>query len=207
MVPRRRDRRRADAARVPQSRHLPARVPPRGADPERGRFRDYVKRALINLVIDYHKRKQARPQALPEQGVEEPAADSLTPEADQEFLDRWREELLARTWETLAEFERREGKPYHTVLHFRAANPHVTSGDMATELAARSGGRFTAISVRLILHRAREQFARLLIAEVSRSLQTSEPDRLEQELMDLGLYAYCRPIFVRDADVAERGKE
>src|SRR5438874_505179 len=34
----------------------------RRANPERGRFRDYLKTALINLVRDYKRRQQARPQ-------------------------------------------------------------------------------------------------------------------------------------------------
>jgi len=50
----------------------------------------------------------------------------------------------------------------------------------------------TAAGVRQTLHRARVKFAELLVAEVGRSLETSMPDRIEQELIDLGLLPYCR---------------
>ena len=34
------------------------------ADPERGRFRDFVKRALHNLMVDHRRRKRASPRTL-----------------------------------------------------------------------------------------------------------------------------------------------
>ncbi len=43
------------------------------------------------------------------------------------------------------------------------------------------------------------KFADFLLQEVARSLQTSERDRLEQELIDLELLAYCRPALERHA--------
>src|SRR5437660_8169131 len=47
----------------------------RRADPRRGRFRDYVKAALVNLVNDHHRARQARPRPLA--GGAEPAAPDL----------------------------------------------------------------------------------------------------------------------------------
>ena len=67
----------------------------RRAEPERGRFRDYLKTSLIHLVNDYHRMRQAQPRQL---GAVEPAAPvsaSLTSELD--FVTSWREELLERT--------------------------------------------------------------------------------------------------------------
>jgi hypothetical protein len=51
--------------------------------------------------------------------------------------------------------------------------------------------------VRQTLHRAREKFAVLLLDEVARSLQTDDLDRIEQELIDLGLQSYCRSALTR----------
>src|SRR5207244_10661276 len=48
------------------------------ADPERGRFRDYLRRALISLVHDPQRARQAWPKALPDRP--EPAAPTPTPE-------------------------------------------------------------------------------------------------------------------------------
>jgi RNA polymerase sigma-70 factor (ECF subfamily) len=77
----------------------------RRADPGRGRFRDFVKTALYHLIVDYHRGRQKQPGPLPAADSELPAAAGEGP-GDQEFLDRWREELLERAWEALAEAER-----------------------------------------------------------------------------------------------------
>src|SRR5262245_24574346 len=37
----------------------------RRADPQRGRFRDYVKTALIHLVTDYYRDRRKAPRSLP----------------------------------------------------------------------------------------------------------------------------------------------
>jgi hypothetical protein len=59
---------------------------------------------------------------------------------------------------------------------------------MAQVLGHRLGKPLTAAAMRQTIHRAREKFADLLIDEVARSLQTGDVERLEQELIDLGLF-------------------
>src|SRR5437762_5068596 len=64
----------------------------RGADPQRGRFRDFVKGVLFHLIADHQKRQRQRPSPLtpdlPELAVEPPSlADS-----DRVFVMNWREE-------------------------------------------------------------------------------------------------------------------
>src|SRR6516165_12315319 len=44
----------------------------RRADPAAGRFRDYLRTALIHLVTDHHRDRQARPQPLPPDLVQPP---------------------------------------------------------------------------------------------------------------------------------------
>ena len=46
--------------------------------------------------------------------------------------------------------------------------------------------------VRQNLLRARERFVELILNEVSASLGSDDADRLDEELMDLGLWDYCR---------------
>ena len=48
-----------------------------------------------------------------------------------------------------------------------------------------------------MLHRARERFADRLIEEVAHSLGDPTPERLVEELIDLGLYEHCRPAWQR----------
>jgi RNA polymerase sigma-70 factor (ECF subfamily) len=170
----------------------------RQADPDRGRFRDFIKTALFHLVVDhFRKRKKERPQALlsdtPELAVDDPSLAN----ADAEFLKRWREELLNRTWEALAALERKSGQVFYSVLRYRAEHPEARSAQMAREVGARLGKPLTDAGVRQTLHRAREKFADLLVDEVRHSLQTTDPARVEQELIDLDLLPYCRSAFDR----------
>jgi RNA polymerase sigma-70 factor (ECF subfamily) len=171
----------------------------RGADPRLGRFRDYVRTSLSHLVLHYRKRERARPRPLPAGGGEPAAAGPAPGDPDRDFTDRWRDELLARAWAALEAFQGRQGKPFHDVLHLRAEHPKWSSAQMAAELGARLGRPFTPEAFRQALHRARQKFAELLIDEVAQSLQTDDADRVEQELLDLGLFSYCRATWKRRA--------
>ena len=165
----------------------------RRADPERGRFRHFIKKSLHNLILNYHQKQNRRPVSLPE-NVASPSAEEESDAAlDREFNQSWRDEVLARTWEALAKLQAETGKPYHDVLRFRASHPKLTSGQMAEALSTQLRKPLTDAGVRQTLHRAREKFAELLLDEVARSLQTNDPLQLRQELIDLGLFEYCRP--------------
>jgi RNA polymerase sigma-70 factor (ECF subfamily) len=166
------------------------------ADPGRGRFRDFLKTALFHLVIDYQKSRLNSRQPLP-LDTAFPAAPDPGPVSEQEFLQRWRQELLDRTWEALAEIEKDSGQLFYTVLRFRAENVDLRSAQMAAQLSERLGKPLTDAGVRQSLHRAREKFADLLLQEVACSLQTPDRDRLEQELIDLDLLSYCRSALDR----------
>jgi RNA polymerase sigma-70 factor (ECF subfamily) len=166
------------------------------AHPERGRFRDFVKTAVYHLIVDYQRQRQKQPHSLPCDSTFLPSSESEVSQADRLFVERWREELLDRAWEALAAQQRQSGQRYYTVLRWRSEHPGTPAADLAAELNAR-GEPATDLSIRQTLHRAREKFADLLLAEVSRSLQTGEPEHLEQELIDLGLLPYCRPALQR----------
>jgi RNA polymerase sigma-70 factor (ECF subfamily) len=167
----------------------------RGVSCERGRFRDYVKGVLYHLAVDYHKRPRAQP--LP---AEHPALEAGPPslvDSDRDFLTSWRDELLAHAWAALERFERDTGQPYFTVLRYRADHPDVRSPQIAEELSSRLKKRLSSSSVRQSLHRAREKFADLLLEEVVQSLESPSSQALEQELIDLQLWEYCRPALER----------
>jgi RNA polymerase sigma factor (sigma-70 family) len=169
----------------------------RRVDPERGRFRDYVKTVLFHLVANW-RRRQNRQGLAYDAEVHEPADDTSPAEpADKEFLDNWREELLDRTWEALERIERQTGQLFHSVLRFRASYPDVKSEEMAKQLSQQLRKPLTAAGVRQTIHRAREKFAELLLEEVARSLETTDVDRLEQELMDLELLPYCQAALAK----------
>jgi RNA polymerase sigma-70 factor (ECF subfamily) len=169
------------------------------ADPERGRFRDFIKTALFHLVVDHFRKKKGRFQPLLADAPELAVEDSAVANADAEFLKRWREELLNRTWEALSAVEKNTGQLFYTVLRYRAEHPDARSGQIAERLGARLRKPLTDVGVRQTLHRAREKFAELLVEEVRRSLQTDDAERVELELIDLDLLPYCRSAFDRSA--------
>ena len=169
----------------------------RGADPERGRFRNFVKGVLAHLIADHYRRRQAQPRHVP-LNVEDVGAPYRDPaDPDPLFVESWRQELLARTWQALADAEARTGQPFHTVLRLRVDQPDLRSAQMAEQLAARLGKPVSAAGVRQTLHRARDRFADLLLDEVAQTLGRSAVEDLEQELIDLDLLTYCQPALDR----------
>lgn len=161
----------------------------KGADPKRGRFRHYLKGALSHLVADFHQRRRRAP--LPLETDAEPVAPAWTSEDDAAFAASWREELLAQAWKALAEDEAATGQPFHTALLLRREHPEVRSEALAALLAVRLNRPITAAGIRQTLHRARERFADLLLAQVAATLDGADVEELGQELADLQLLHYC----------------
>jgi RNA polymerase sigma-70 factor (ECF subfamily) len=167
-----------------------------GADPQRGRFRDFVKGVLSHLIADFY-RKRARLRNLPE-GMPEPAAPD--PGSDKEFLKSWRDELMQHAWDALADEQARTGKPFHTVLRFRTDHPELKSDQLAEQLPTLLGSKVTAAWVRQTLHRARQKFIDLLLHAVLDTMSQPTMDDLEAELGELGLMKYCGPALQRLRD-------
>jgi RNA polymerase sigma-70 factor (ECF subfamily) len=166
------------------------------AAPERGRFRDFLKSALYHLVADHYRRRRAGLRFVPPEKME-PAVMPAAADLDRDFIQNWRDELLARAWQLLAHVEEQTGQPYYTVLRFRADHPDVPSSQAAGQLSDKLARPLTGAGVRQTLHRARDKFADLLLDEVINSLDQPGAEQLEQELIDLGLHEYCRPALDR----------
>ncbi len=169
------------------------------ADPERGRFRAFVKTVVYRLIVDYQRRQKKRLRESPMHSnvaAREPDLDE-SPTDDAIFCKSWRDELLARCWQKLADDEKDTRKPYHTVLRYRVDHPDAPSTELATGLSEKLGKPINAGAVRVILHRAREAFAEFLLEEVAQSLADGSLDETEQELIDLDLLEYCRPALER----------
>lgn len=163
----------------------------RGARPNRGRFRDYLRAVLVNLVNDAFRHRQRAPRQWAQ--LEEVAAVELPGDEDREFLASWREELLSCAWEAL----RGENPTYFAVLRLRVEEPDLLSPAMADRLTSVLGREFTAVNVRKTLERAQAKFAEVLFTEVGRSLHTGDPAMIEEELRVLDLLRYCRSAWER----------
>jgi RNA polymerase sigma-70 factor (ECF subfamily) len=168
-----------------------------GADPQRGRFRQFVKGVLFHLVADHHQRQKRQPAGLGDDLPEPAVAAPSMADLDRDLVQSWREDVLARCWQALETLEREGGKLFYTVLRFRAEHPELSSDAMAEQLSATLGKPLTAAGVRQTLHRAREKFADLVLEEVLYSLATPTVEQLEEELTELGLLDYCRPALER----------
>jgi RNA polymerase sigma factor (sigma-70 family) len=164
----------------------------RGANPERGRFRIFVKGVLSHVIADFYRRRMAQPHALPLDVAESqvPGRDPADP--DPLFVESWRQAVLGRAWQALADVEAETGQLFHTVLRVRADRPELRSAELAEELSKQLGKSMSAAGVRQTLHRARDRFAELLVNEVEQTLGRSAGEDLEQELIELNLFKYCQ---------------
>jgi RNA polymerase sigma-70 factor (ECF subfamily) len=171
----------------------------RGADRERGRFRDFVKGVLFHLVADFHNRRKQQPGSLPADYAEPGGDCSLAAEREEAFRLNWRDELLARCWAALQGHEQSTSQPFYTVLRCRADFPELSSAQLAERLSGPLGKPVTAAGVRKTLERARDKFADLMLDEIAQALEQPTVERLEEELLDLGLLEYCRDALRRRA--------
>jgi len=167
----------------------------KNADPERGRFRHYLKAALHHMVMDYYRsRSRGGPAARPI--TFDPAAHDVVAveegDGDGGFSSIWRQELLNQAWKALEEQEQKTGQTHYSVLRGQRDNPDLGAPQLAQRLSAKLGRPFTADGLRKALQRARETFAALLLEEVERTLESPTVDELEAELIDQQLLTYCK---------------
>jgi RNA polymerase sigma-70 factor (ECF subfamily) len=165
-------------------------------DPRLGRFRDYVKRSVRNLMMD-HYRKQDKTRRL-DTDLEHKLVGSLGPdELEEQIISAWRDELLDRAWNALEALEKRTGQPHHTILKCRTRNPNLTSDQMAKQLGADLGVSLTGGALRNRLQTAREKWVGFLVDEVKAGLRTPSREEVEEELAELRLLKYCKPVLAR----------
>ena len=156
------------------------------ARPEKGRFRDYLKTSLRNLITDHFRSQSKKHLKEIYEHLEknEQQLDSL----EEQLMSDWRKQILNLSWNNLKQFEFERNNFFHTVLAFRAKHPKENSDWLAAELSKQIGQSVNSEWVRQKLHRARKKFGSLLIEQV-RSTINSE-DELEQEIAELKLQQY-----------------
>lgn len=172
----------------------------RSANPDHGKFRNFLRTIVSRMVVDHHRRGQRRRkhEKTAPTGLPQPVDRSVESAEDKEAFSRsWREDLLSRSWEQLRRVEEQEGRPLYTILRHRVEHPDANSALLAEQLSERLGKPITAGNVRVLVHRARDKFAAFLLEEVADSVQDGSLDHVEQELIELRLHDYCREALQR----------
>jgi hypothetical protein len=165
------------------------------ANPERGRFRDLLKVAVLNLVRQYFNRQKRRPF----QGEMEELADSFPHAVEEQWLAGCRAALLDNVWARLQQHEQtQQGSMAWTVLRLRADHPEDDSTRLAKRVSATLGRPVRPDTMRQHLHRARLRFAQLLIEEVAQNVEPPTPELVEEELIEIGLMEYVRDFLPSD---------
>ncbi len=149
----------------------------RNANPERGRFRDFVKTSLYHLIVDHQRKKQSNRQAVSVEDIGAEPAVTDSKDFDEDFLRSWRQEILCRTWEALDRLSR-EGPPLYRVLRLRSERPDDSSKKLAETLTAELGRPLTDAWVRQNLHRARERFAGAAAGRAGRLASRADPGEI-----------------------------
>jgi RNA polymerase sigma factor (sigma-70 family) len=167
-----------------------------GADPSRGRFRDLLKVAIRNMVRNYWARqKRRRPVDLDLEKLDTGKED----DAQDPWMITWRRSMLDLAWRAFQQEEqdRAEGVGY-TALRLRASYPDDTSQQLAERLAKKIGREVRPDAVRQILRRARVRFANVLISELANALDDPTAERIEDEMIALGLFESLRGLLPAD---------
>ncbi len=168
-----------------------------GADLSRGRFRDYLKRAVRNAALSaLRSAGKLRGTADADQFADDLPAGAAP---EQRWLDECRLSLLEGATARLAEYQRAHpGNVYATLLRLLAERPQDDSARLAERLREATGQPYRADAVRQQVGRARRKFALFLLDEVRRSLDDPSGDAAEAELTELGLMDYVRDFLPPD---------
>lgn len=161
-----------------------------GADPNRGRFRDFLKTCIRNMARNYWSKKSRRKTAnldidlLP---LEDDSAES------DPWIDAWQNNLLNLVWGELEHYQNTHtGSVAHSVLRLRVDFPDDSSEELADRLSAKIGKPVRADAARQQLKRARKRFAEMLIRQIADVVDNPTPERVEDELQAIGLYDQVR---------------
>ena len=155
-----------------------------GHDPQRGRFRTFLKSALDNHVIDQHRRQTAarRGGALPTVDLADVERELVTETGEDVFDREWLQRIVKLAVERTLEALERRKKPVHAELfrRFHLADDAPKYDAVATELG------ITTTDVTNWLHVARREFRRVAL-ELLRELTASDEEFVDEALLAFGI--------------------
>ena len=159
-----------------------------GADPNRGRFRDFLKTALRNMVRNHWKRTKVRKTDSLIDDISDGESELNDP-----WVGHWRKNLLDMAWADLKQIEETSANriPY-SVLNIRAENSDASSKELAALLSQRLGREVKPDAFRQQLKRARQRFVETLLNELRDGLDDPTESRVHDEVVALGLYPWLK---------------
>lgn len=173
-----------------------------GADPQRGRFRDLLKVSVKNMVRtfwDKHQRRGAIDKRLAEEAARDEAYEQ---ESEETWSSQCRDSLIETAMARLEEYQKTNaGNVFYDALRIRSTFPELDSTGLAAELSKLHGREINAANYRQQLKRARTRFAEYIVEEVAQSLDSSSAERIQEELIDLGLYDYIKDVLPQNWQV------
>lgn len=170
-----------------------------GADPTRGRFRDFLKTAVRNMIQN-HWAKQGRRQT--ETLITEPGKNDQQREA--EWLGAWQKTVLDHALTSCRDDDDRQGGSTYLLLKLRMESPDATSEALAESLSSRLQTTVKPDTCRQMLRRARFKLAQALVEEIENGLEEDSPARVLDELAALGLLEHVKDFL--PADYSTSGK-
>lgn len=162
-----------------------------GADPNRGRFRDFLKIAVRNMIHNHwakSKRRQADPLSS------DPL--SLDNEREADWLAAWQKSVLDQAMQSCRADE--AGSGAYALLKLRMEFPDATSEELAAKLSAKLNTPIKPDTCRQMLRRARLRLAEELVDEIKNGLDDESPARVLDELAALGLLEQVKDFLPSD---------
>jgi DNA-directed RNA polymerase specialized sigma24 family protein len=176
-----------------------------GYDPAQS-FRSYLKGVLRNAVFTHSRnRRRAVEQAMQQFEDEHEVAGALESAASMAFDQRLKEDLMERTLSSMREENSQQHDAIRMMMTAVANNSDPPSSrELAQVLSRQSGTSVSDEAARQIKSRARERFPRELIRQTQQMTGSSDLDRLEETLADLGLLVYCEKTLRKMRDQRDK---
>lgn len=166
--------------------------------PGAGRFRDYLKTSSRNAAITFLRKKgRQRAAELTPDAHADP--DTTEAAADREMLAEWHRCVLDKVWRELDAHERKSpGNLCYTAMKVFTEFPDEDSPRQAAIVAERTGRPLTPEAFRKQVSRARRLMAEFILLEVAAGIVPATAESVENELHELGLWAYVRDYLPDD---------
>jgi len=166
----------------------------RGYRPEKGRFRDYLKTTLRNMVTDYWRGVQ-RSRRFAGESIDATQIDVPDPSGLDTAMTAAEgdlEGLLERTFDRLRQTRQSARPTYYEVLNHVSRHPDQTSEAAAAALSLELAlpKPLNAAALRQTLRRARERFRELLVEELGIDRGPGYQQQLHERLELYGILEF-----------------